>query len=214
MIIAIIGGIGSGKSVTTVKEILNKNRKCFVNFDIKSNNAVRLKVEHIIKDDITLTANGKEIHNQSVNWDFWNKEKDKGSFDIYIDEAHNIFNSRRSQTKFNMLFSLWITQVRKLFGDKEDRDLYLITQRLSALDVVARDLAGKIIYCKKIMPEATKNVYIIKYTFQGTYCTDKFEAFSCGLTEKADNISFFYANPFFKYYNSHQLISFGNQVYL
>ena len=227
MIKVIIGGIGSGKTLTTVKEIITRNKNCYVNFDIKYRGATRLKESHIIKE--TLHEKGKP--KLSVNWEFWNKLIREGKqFDIYIDEAHNVLNSRRSMSTWNNLFTSWITQIRKLLGSSEQNHLYLITQRLNSLDLVVRDLCHLIIYCNKIQStekstttiiengrikeKKLPNTWIIKTIFFGNYCIDKFNAFIENQSELNDGKTIFLGNPFFKYYDSFSLVTFGESVYI
>lgn len=227
MIKVIIGGIGSGKTLTTVKEIITRNRPCFTNFYIKFKDATRLKTKHIIKE--TVDEKGKV--KLSVNWDFWIELiKEERSFDIYIDEAHDVLNSRKSMSSWNSLFTSWITQIRKLLGDSEESHLYLITQRLNSLDIIVRDLCHTIIYCQKVKTRKTtltvifkngkksnkrlNDVYIIKKYFTGTFCIEKFNAFIDNATGKTDGMSLFYGNPFFKYYESYSLVVFGESAYI
>ena len=212
LIKVIVGKTGSGKSITAVNEIVKRDCKCYTNFEIMFPKATRLKISHIIKDDVEISPRGKEIHKKRVNWAYWNSVKDKEGFDIYIDEAHNVLNSRSSMSLWNKNFTSWITQIRKLFGENEKHHLYLITQRLGALDVVARDLLSEIIYCNKVIEG--KDVGIIKYVFKGAYAIEKFNAFENGLDNTYDSCSWFIANGLFKYYNSYALIDFGDDVYV
>jgi len=119
MIIGILGTIGSGKSLSATKLIMENKYPCFTNLNIKSPNTVRIKKEHIIKDVVTgQTKSGKDIVEQKVNWDYWNNALDKHSqYNIVLDEAHNLLSARRGMTKHNILMGIWISQIRKLLGD-------------------------------------------------------------------------------------------------
>lgn len=218
MIKLIIGGIGSGKTLSAVKEIVDNNKPCFVNFEVNHPKAIRLKEEHIIKKveiDQGCYKDGREKpkkYNYEVNWDFWNDYiNTHGSFDIYIDEAHNVLHSRRSVTKWNVLFTMWLSQIRKILTSLEGNHLYLISQRITGIDVVARELAGEIIYvsCQKFDNE----VWIFKTYFTGQFCMESFAAFFGG-SKSYSYRSYFYGCPYFKYYNTHSIVNFGEKVYI
>ena len=244
MIKLIIGGIGSGKSVTAVKEITDRNNPVFTNFNLRNPNVIRLKTEHIISE--TPDESGKNIK-KKVNWMFWNEYvSDNGPFDIVIDEAHNVMHSRRAMSSWNILFTTWLSQIRKILGSNEKNHLYLVTQRLKGIDLAGRDLCHEIIYVNKFFitndgmmiksdsPESIPNlrtmktkirtehgyiekeipqVYIMKHHFLGEYSVDKFEAFLDN-GRCYDYRTLFLANPYFKYYNSYELISFGETAYI
>ena len=232
MIRIIVGGtVGSGKSVTAVREILNRKNTTYTNFNIKADNIIRMRTDMIILSEVINTKrDGTEVKQLKVNWDYWNKVKDEG-FDIVLDEMHSIADSRMSMTKWNVLFSQWIAQIRKILSSNEQYDLILITQKLENIDIRIRRLAYQIIYCtkvetrqfqdtqiydsrsKKIKVKRIKKVYIKLYYFNGTYCVDKFEAFLCG--ERTYNRNMLYlANPYFKYYDSYEILSFGDDTYV
>jgi len=245
MIKLIIGGIGSGKSVTAVKEICDRKNHVFTNFDIKADNIIRLKTEHIIQESEN-EKNEKKI-DKTINWDFWNDYiNTHGAFDIVIDEAHNVMHSRRAMSKWNILFTTWLSQIRKILGSNENNHLYLVTQRLKGIDLAGRDLCHEIIYVSKFYvtndgkmiktdaPDSIPNlrymntriktyngykhkllpqVFIMKHHFLGEYSVDKFEAFlDNGRT--FDYRTMFLANPYFQFYNSYELINFGESVYI
>ena len=231
MIKIIIGGIGSGKSVTAVKEIIDRNNTTFLNFPVQYKKAVRLKTDMIISSKIEkIRKDGTAIKKLSVNYDFWNTIKEDG-FDIVLDEVHNIMHARMSMTKHNTLMSIWLAQIRKILGEAKHNDLILITQKMARIDVSARDLAHEIIYCSKYEGKGliktrlydSRNkryyykmlppIYIKKNYFQGTYCQEKFEAFSMG-DECADKMTYYLANPYFQFYDSYALITFGDNTYV
>ena len=229
MIITIIGGIGQGKTVTAVKHLINRNCKCFVNFPVKHPKAVRLKTSHIIKEEITYSPKGNEIKKLIINWDFWNEEMKKEGFDIYIDEVHNVANSRRSLSKWNTLFTTFLTQIRKVLGDSELHNLYLITQRISGVDIVIRDLSAEIIFLEKynttgkIPTKVLKNnktiiknipkTWIVETKFKGTYALDKLNAWLCG-SGQYDSKSYYLANYYFRFYDSYTIVRFGESTYV
>jgi len=232
MIKLIIGGVGTGKSISIVKEIIDRNRKCFVNFSIKYPYATRLKLDNIVIDEIKgYKKNGEAITKQVVNWDFWNNLKNSGEeFDIYIDEAHNIANSRRSMSTWNKNFNDWLAQIRKILGSSEKSNLYIITQRVMGIDTSIRDLCHEITYMKKVQLNKTvktpvlehgrrKNkilpvVLIFKHHFKGEFCLDAFELFMRTRQKSYRYKSYFVANKYYQFYESYELIDFGNGVYV
>lgn len=229
MIKLIIGGIGQGKTVTAIKHIIDRNNKCYCNFPVKHEKAVRLRTDHILKEDETTTSRGKVSTKLSINWDFWNEEMKKEPFDIYIDEAHNVANSRRSLSKWNTLFTQWITQIRKVLGDSEKNHLYMVTQRISGIDVVIRDLAAEIILLEKWQSNSMvdtavlrrgkrirkllNKTWVIMTRFSGTYCMDKLNFYMNG-SGKYDSKSYFLANYYFQFYDSYEIVRFGESVYV
>lgn len=233
MIKLFIGGVGSGKSVSVIKEILDRNKKCFVNFSTKVKGCSRLEIDQIIKEEIVgYKKNGDEITKKVVNWGYWNDLLEKGKeFDIYIDEAHNIMHSRRSMSSWNTLFTMWLSQIRKILGSSETSNLYLITQRVGGLDVSARDLCHEIIYMYKYeiplnawthvldrknhkIKKSLPVIKIVKHVFSGDYCIQNFMAFIMTGNKTYNYRSCFIANPYYQFYNSYELLNFGNGVYV
>lgn len=232
MIKLIIGGIGSGKSLSAVKEIVSRDCPVYCSFDVKSKNVIRLKVEHIIKTEIIgYKKDGTPKKELKVNWDYWNEHIDEG-FDIMIDEVHNILHSRRSMTKWNTLFSMWLAQIRKILGQSEQNHLYLISQKAERIDVSARDLANEIIYVekqtqaefidtntydsrnKRYTRKLINKIIIIKHFFLGTYCLEKFYGYLNGDDKSEDYSTYFVGNPYFQFYDSYALTTFGEEAYL
>lgn len=238
MIIAIIGNIGSGKSVSATKKVIDSTNHCFVNFNMTAKhtffkkNIERVRKADIITEEIKTykkdgTVKTKEL---KVNWDFWNASLIRlGGYHLFLDEISNIASSRQSLTKFNTLFSMWLSQVRKLLGDSETTNIYLITQKLTRMDVAFRDLLhciigvrkyedttqtiktlcyskGKLIY--KMLPA----IYIIQHYFVGSNCEQDFYSWE-NFNQKTYNYkTYFLANNYFKYYNSYEI--FGETAYL
>ena len=74
MIIGVIGGIGSGKSVYATKKIVESPFHNFINFNVVSPNVTRIKKDHIVKSEVIgQKKNGKDIIENSVNFSYWNK---------------------------------------------------------------------------------------------------------------------------------------------
>lgn len=72
MIIAIVGGIGSGKSLTAVRWIVRNNLYAFTNIVLKGYPYWhRLKYSDIIKYE---TNEKGELTPVGVNWQYWNEQ--------------------------------------------------------------------------------------------------------------------------------------------
>jgi len=246
MIFAILGGVGSGKSVTATKKVVDSVKTCFVNFDVmdarlRGRKVLRLRKEHIIIEKIVgYKKDGTPKIELEVNWKFWNKAlHEHGEYHIFLDEIHNIAHARQSMTKWNTLFSMWISQVRKVLGDSERTHIYLISQKLYRIDVAFRDLLHGIIYCEKkvdesrvILTRVRENIYdeetdttheiivnkylpvvwVINHYFVRGDIESKFNYFEIRGRKNYDMRTGFIANPYFQYYNSYEM--FGETAYL
>lgn len=227
MIFAIIGGVGSGKSVSAVRRVVRSKAHCFCNFHVDSPNCTRLKKEDIVSETIKeVKKNGKVIKEYHVNWDFWNEAKEKyGEFHLFLDEVHNLFHSRQSMTKWNTLGSMWISQIRKILGQSERTHIFLISQRISGIDVAFRDLMHGVIYCMKYtgkdsVPTKVKvkgkrrtlkipECYIVQFYFNSV---EDFQKFHIGGFKTYINRNYFRANDYFQFYDTHEV--FGESAYL
>lgn len=229
MIIAILGNIGSGKSVYATKLAIESDYHCFINFKIKARGITRLKKEHIVREDVIgENRNGKALTKKVVNWDYWNEQLKKyGNYHLFLDEIHNLIHSRRSMSNWNVLCTMWISQIRKILGDKEDTHIFMISQRLQRIDVAFRDLLHMIVACQKF--ETTKKfktrvvengrytfkmlplVFILQYHFKGEACKEKYLLWMNG-SKTFDYKTVFIANPYFQYYDSYEI--FGETAYV
>lgn len=227
MIKVLVGGIGSGKSLTLAKWIVNSDDKVFTNFKVRSKNVTRLKNKHLFKE--VVKGKTKKL---GVNWQFWNDQvrKHKG-FSIAIDELHNVMHSRRAMSTQNVLLSKWVSQIRKLTGESESCDLVLITQVLQRADVSVRDLINQVVHCtktvgdelvpttvyrwgKKTVLDLPKTFITLTY-FTGSDCKERYYSWlSSGNIKAYDKRVAYVGNPFFKFFDSHEIISFGDSEYL
>jgi len=229
MIIIITGGIGSGKTLSIIKDIVTRKQNIFTNFDIKGISFKRLKYEHIIKEEEEwIEGKIKPVIKTILNYEFWQKQKLKGGFDVFLDEFHNVMNSRRSMSKKNVLMSDWLSQIRKILGDSERNNLYVISQKLKRIDVNCRDLAHMAIKCEKqefkdvlIPTEVCENGKIIKKRLPLVVIWKKYfrDADALSLYEMYGNKTYykqtrFIGNPYYKYYDSYELIDFGSDGYI
>jgi len=204
MIIIIVGGIGSGKSLTMVKELVSNSKEthAFTNFSTKKiKNVERIRMDMILNYEMDKKGQQRPV---SINYDYWKTlRKENKRFSIYLDEVHNILNSRASMSKNNQLITTWLAQIRKVFGDSEKDHLYLITQKIMRIDVALRDLAHIIIECNKFIKN--KKVYIIQ---------DYYNSLEAYFSNHKMGSKAFLGNKYFGYYDSYELIDFGNSVYL
>ena len=203
MIIAIIGGIGSGKTLTAIHNIVDKKGFCYTNFNLKGySDYHRLKFEDIVRYDTDEKGNK---HPSGVNWNFWNKaRKAHRSFNIYLDEVQNVVNSRTSMSNVNKLMSQWLSQIRKLYNDSPDSNLYIISQKIRRIDVNFRELAQLFIKCSKAIVKG--KTYIINDYY--------LDCSADHMLERRIGRTFFIADPYFKRYSTKEIIDFGDSDYI
>ena len=193
MIIILLGGIGSGKTLSAVKEIANNKQYAITNFRTNFKNSHRIKVTDIIKySDDKKTVN--------VNWEFWENVKAKHpSYSIFLDEIHNLIHSRKSMSKTNILMSKWVSQIRKILSDHPNNHLYLISQTMRKIDVDFRELASLIITCQKA---DYKGKILIKQDYYNSFM-------DLEMGYKAAS-RVFSGNEYFKHYKSTELVTFSD----
>ena len=218
MIRLILGLPDSGKTLTAVKFIKECNTPVYTNLDVKLPNAIRLKWDHIIKDN-------------KINWEFWRTQiKKHGNFSLVIDEIHNVMHARRSQSKSNVHLSIFFAQIRKVCGDHEKSHFIAISQELERIDISVRDIASEIVVCEKaqynnLVPttvlQENKTVTrlvptnIIRLTwFNGGRVLQRYNDWR-DMGSKTFNYRTVYAgNDLIKHYDSYTLIDFGNESYI
>jgi len=233
MIIIIAGGVGSGKTLTAVKHCYaeSKTNKIYTNFKLtKIKNYHRLKWEDILTTEKTKVGqlkNGTPKHKETkkVNWEFWSKNKNA---DIFLDEVHNIVNSRKAMSNKNILFSEWISQIRKIWGQSGDvaiydqlqklpnnvfnkvidkalsrsNNIYLITQKIRKIDVNFKELCHAVCMCKKVKLDDNHLIIINEWYF-GNDMHDAVEMMELGKKPKK---CFFLGNKYFGHYDSYEII--------
>jgi len=233
MIKIILGNIGSGKTLTAVMHMMrDSNKTIFTNIKNKLPNTIPLKYSMIIKQvEIGKRRDGSPVYNMEVNWDFWKEAiKKYGTFDIYIDELHNIMMSRRGMSRENICLLKWIAQIRKITGSSEHNHLVVISQELSRVDVGLRDLASVLIYCQKrekdlgcqtrcyqkgkIMTKILPYTYILNYYFTGEDCIERYWRFREHLLKTYNRRTWFLGNEYMQFYDSYQIVDFGEGAYL
>lgn len=193
MIIVLLGGIGSGKTLSAVKEIVDNEQYALTNFKLKKvKNYHRIKISDIImKDD-----KGK----LSVNWDFWEKMRKKHkSYSIYLDEIHNIIHARRSMSRMNIQMSKWVSQIRKVLADHPTNHLYIISQTKRKIDIDFRDLSQIVIDCTSY--EVGDNIIIKQKWYDGM------PSYEFG---KKTFTKAFRGNKYFNFFDTNEMVTFSD----
>jgi adenylate kinase family enzyme len=210
MLIAIIGDKGSGKSLTAVRLIVDKpNVFAFTNFSVMNiKHAQRLKFTDIIEEKL-LVIGKKEKIVKDINWQFWRDvRKEHPYFCIFLDEIHNIAHARRGMSSTSVLLSKWISQIRKILADSEHNHLYIISQEARKIDVDFRDLLDMIIKCQAIIKGKGKDKrHYVKLSFY-----DNINDYAQNIKRRTSII--FRAEKYYKYYDTREFISFGDDEYI
>ena len=156
-IIICLGNIGSGKTVTVVREMVMNKQK--INYYTNINSKKPSKTKHIHKITADMIIERKQegfktkkdksvepIYKLQLNKDFW-LEVDK-PISVILDEAHTIMNPRRAMSKVNVIVGDFLALLRRVLGEdsQSEGDLYLITQLNRRLDVIGREMAHQIRY--------------------------------------------------------------------
>lgn len=222
MIIIIVGGIGSGKTLSAVKDIIQRDQLTFTNFQLFQTRKIkRLKYEHLFFKD-------EKSKKMKLNFSFWNElTKKYGGFDIVLDEFHNVMSSRRAMSKRNVLLSDWLSQIRKILGQSEKNNLVLITQKLRRIDVNSRDLAHLCIYCMKrelpikietmVKEHGRKKLKLLPVVMIYRFYFDSPESllhFQETGARTYFRMTRFIANDYYQFFNSYELIDFGSEEYV
>ena len=107
MIQIICGGIGSGKTISAVRMIAQREFKAYTNFNTVNLESHRIKWKDIINKIAATTNKNGEVtkYDYTVNFKFWENAMNKEPADIYIDELQEFASSRRSISKANQTAS-------------------------------------------------------------------------------------------------------------
>lgn len=144
MIRIFLGNLGSGKTASAVREVINdgSGRKTYTNIKLKDvKNAILIRPENVVKK----TENEKKT-SFDLNIEFWQKQKKP--LNILWDEIHLTANSRTSMSKINIIFSRFITMARRItgFDEKGYGHLIFIAQSERTIDVNIKELSSEIRY--------------------------------------------------------------------
>lgn len=127
MIAGFIGKMGSGKTLSMVRETLKYHSK---GYKIYSNFHLEIPYEQLDFQKLFHMAENQESLNDVV---------------ILLDEVHILLDSRGSMKKENKVVSFWLNQTRKM-GVK----LYYTTQHLHQIDKRLRSGTDFFIFCEGI----------------------------------------------------------------
>lgn len=199
MIIIYLGGIGSGKTISAVRDIYNHpDNFPYTGFALKKMKHHRLIFDDIIISDVN--KSGKKVP-VDVNWNFWKTAREEHkNFSIYLDEAHNIISSRSSMSRRNKLMSNWISQIRKILYTSPKNHIHIISQTYRRLDINFRELAHVFVECKS-MKMSNGAVWVKQEFFNGI---DDY------MMNKRTGRCAFLANPFFRFYNTYEIDDMGS----
>ena len=145
MIRIFLGNLGSGKTLSAVRELAldNSGRKTYTNISVRGiKNAVHIKPEYVIKKE----EDEKGKLKLDLNTEYWNQQKKP--LNLLWDEVHLTANSRRSMSSINQVFSKFIAMGRRIVGfDKRGYGcLTFIAQAERTIDRNIKELANEIRY--------------------------------------------------------------------
>lgn len=154
MIRIFLGNVGSGKTACCVRYMMlnQSNRPTFSNIitnKIKNNHVLSARM--LVKKTVTPTPSGrgKPRVDLKLNVDYWKEVHEKyKAINVILDEAHTIFNSRRSMSKLNIIMNDWLALLRRVLGstDSGGGELILISQIDKSIDSRAREMATQVRY--------------------------------------------------------------------
>lgn len=190
MIVGIIGGIGSGKTLTMTKLLFDDYKK---GYDIFTNFGIKFE-----QFDKELEKHG--VVNKLDNEFFENYAKSKFNIinsTVAIDEAHVFIDSRRAASPRNKVFSKFITQSRK-----RSVDLYYTTQDKSTfhfetsgqVDLRLRKLTDYIVFCS--LYSINGKVFVVN------------EWYDNALLYIGRKV--FHGNPYFSKYDTNEIIDISD----
>jgi len=154
MIRIMLGKMGSGKTASMVREIVNNDDKKTTYSNIimkkKTDHVITISRDMIIQKELQhTTKTGKEIYALKLNDAYWKDlSKKKIGINVVLDEAHTLLNSRRAMSKENEILNDFMSLLRRILGDSGDGygELILISQLGRRLDINARELCTSVHY--------------------------------------------------------------------
>jgi len=160
MIRIFLGNVGSGKTISVVRELVesNSDSNCLMTYSnivtkqkgkFKLNNNITITRDMLIKKDLIRTMrDGTPIYKSKFNKDFWVEAKNKyKAFNVVIDEAHTVMNARKSMSKQNAVAGDFLALIRKVCNNPNtNATLTLISQLDNRIDVIAREMATEVRY--------------------------------------------------------------------
>lgn len=160
MIRIFLGNVGSGKTISAVKELVDTKDNpyklpTFSNIITKKKGKYGLPKNFAIKRDmlikkevVRIKKDGTEEFKLSFNKEFWVKQRDEhNGFNIVLDEAHTLIDARRFMSKQNKIMNDFMALIRKIAQNpNNDATLTLISQLDNRIDLTARELCTEVRY--------------------------------------------------------------------
>jgi len=166
MIKLIFGNVGSGKTASVVRWMLENKHLCILT------NIHTKKMPHVIhltpnmilkKEQKSVKRSGMIEYDLKLNIDFWQEFiKKHENINVVIDEAHTFFNPRRSMSKINIIMGDFLALLRRILGGIGQREgkLILITQLSRRLDIIAREMATDVQFTKHYYMMTCKKCFL------------------------------------------------------
>ena len=160
MIRIFLGNVGSGKTISAVRELVLAEDNPFYlptysNIITKKKGCYKLTKNHLItremlvsKEVVKIKKNGEEEFKIKFNAEFWKSLRNKhNGFNVVIDEAHTLIEARSFMSRQNRVMNDFLALIRKVCNSPEnDSTLTLISQLDSRLDINARKLCTEVRY--------------------------------------------------------------------
>ena len=156
-IILVLGNIGSGKTLTIVREMVRNDQglKFYTNITpakprltphIKKINASMIVLKELKATKKKRDGTEEPVYEFKLNKEFW-KSIDE-PITIVLDEVHTMFDARRGFSKVNNIFGDFLAMLRRVIGEDPmvQGDLILITQLSRRVDVIGRDMVHQVRY--------------------------------------------------------------------
>lgn len=149
MIRIVIGNVGSGKTLSIVRELMlnPSQRVTYTNIETKKIPNTKLITPEMLikKEQIGEKRDGTPTYKMELNVEFWKNLPDK-HINVVIDEAHTLVNARKAMSKVNILMGDWLALIRRILGQSPAGygELTLITQLINRVDIIAREMATNV----------------------------------------------------------------------
>lgn len=182
MIIAFLGTVGSGKTLSAVREAFQY-----------------YKMGHTVYANMGLSFPHVKLDKKTFDTLIENKEGLQDAV-ILIDEMHIWLDSRSSMKKKNRLLTYFILQTRK-----RNVRMLVTTQHMDQIDKRLRNTLDIIVYCKNVSNKTslvTNARTIIKQEFWQPYASDP---------NKPPQQRLILANPWFDKYDTKEMVDFDEE---
>lgn len=167
MIKILLGSVGSGKTASCVRElVLNPSNKVTYSNIITNKIPNNIVIDHkmiVQKELLKEKRTGEKVYSYKLNRKFWEEAVEKHkSINVIIDEAHTILSSRKSMSKINQILTDWMALLRRVLGSTTAGygELTLISQLDRRLDIIAREMATKVMYHLCIYKKKCKKCHL------------------------------------------------------